>query len=176
MTSDDDLGKIINHEMLVEEVNHVKNLSKGITSSRKYDIAFKASKKGKSKKVVEESSSEEEDDDDDKNTKYDPDEMSLFIRIFSKMMSKQKFFKGGNKDKLKTMTKRTCYNYDKYGHYITNCPHECRDEEYDNKKKKKKKKESYKKDKYYKKKTTVRLTSARSGTQMMRTPTSIVMV
>jgi hypothetical protein len=35
MSPDDILGKIINHEMLVEEANHVKNLSKGITSSRK---------------------------------------------------------------------------------------------------------------------------------------------
>jgi hypothetical protein len=35
MTLDDVLSKIINLEMLVEEVNHVKNLSKGITSSRK---------------------------------------------------------------------------------------------------------------------------------------------
>jgi hypothetical protein len=35
MTPDGVLGKIINHEMLVEEANHVNNLSKGITSSRK---------------------------------------------------------------------------------------------------------------------------------------------
>jgi hypothetical protein len=38
---------------------------------------------------VEESSSEEEDGDgDDESTEYDPDEMALFIRRFSKMMSK----------------------------------------------------------------------------------------
>jgi hypothetical protein len=37
------LNKIINHEMLIEKDNHVKNLSKGITSSRKQDIAFKPS-------------------------------------------------------------------------------------------------------------------------------------
>jgi hypothetical protein len=82
--------------MFVEEATHVKNLSKGITSSRKQDIAFKASKKRKNKKVVEESSSEEEEDDDDnddESTGYDPDEMALFIRRFSKMMKKQKFFK-----------------------------------------------------------------------------------
>jgi hypothetical protein len=42
------------------------------------------------KKVVEESSSEE---DDDESTGYDPEEMDLFIRRFSKMMDKQKFFK-----------------------------------------------------------------------------------
>jgi hypothetical protein len=35
MTLDDVLGKIINHEMLVEDAQHVKNLSKGIISSKK---------------------------------------------------------------------------------------------------------------------------------------------
>jgi hypothetical protein len=35
MTLDDVLGKIINHEMLVEEAQHVKNLSKGTISSKK---------------------------------------------------------------------------------------------------------------------------------------------
>jgi hypothetical protein len=35
MTPNDVLGKIINHKMLVEEVQHVKNLSKGVISSRK---------------------------------------------------------------------------------------------------------------------------------------------
>jgi hypothetical protein len=81
MTPNDVLSKIINHEMLVEEFNHVKNLSKGIISSRKQDFTFKASKKSKRKQVVEESSSEEEeeDDSDDESTEYDPDEMFLFI-------------------------------------------------------------------------------------------------
>jgi hypothetical protein len=66
------------------------------------------------------------------------------------MTSKQKFFKGDKKDKLRTRTKKACYNCGKYGHYIANSPHECGDEEDD---KKKKKEMSYKKDKYYKKKT-----------------------
>jgi hypothetical protein len=35
ITLEDVIDKIINHEMPVEEVNHVKNLSKGIISSRK---------------------------------------------------------------------------------------------------------------------------------------------
>jgi hypothetical protein len=52
MTPDDVLDKIINHEILVEEAKHVKNLSKWIISSKKQDIAFKATKKSKSKKVV----------------------------------------------------------------------------------------------------------------------------
>jgi hypothetical protein len=76
--------------------------------------------------------------------------MALFIRRFTKMMSKQKFVKGYKKDKLRTRTKRACYNYGKYGHYIPNCPYERRDEEDDRKKKKEK---SYKKDKHYKKKS-----------------------
>jgi hypothetical protein len=75
--------------------------------------------------------------------------MVLFIRRFSKLMSKQKFFKGINKDKLKSKTKSTCYNYGKYDHYIANCPYEHRKEDDD---KKKKKEKSYKKDKHYKKK------------------------
>jgi hypothetical protein len=92
------LDKIINHEMFVEEAQHVKNLFKGIISSRKQDIAFKASKKSKSKKVVEESSREEDDDDsDDESTEYDLVQMTLIIRRFSKMMGKQKFFKGDKK-------------------------------------------------------------------------------
>jgi hypothetical protein len=119
------LGKIINHEMLVEEAQHVKNLSKGINSSRKQDITFKARKK--SKKVVEESSSEEEADDE--STGYDPEEMALFIRRLSKMMGKQKFFNGDKKDKFISKTKRAYYNCGKYGHYITNCPYERREEE-----------------------------------------------
>jgi hypothetical protein len=35
MTSDDVLGMIINHEMYIEEVNHIKNLYKGISTSKK---------------------------------------------------------------------------------------------------------------------------------------------
>jgi hypothetical protein len=151
MTLDDVLCKIINHEMHVEETQHVKNLSKGIISSKKQDIAFKATKKRKSKKVVEKSSSEEEDDDsNDESTEYDPEQMTLFIRRFFKLTSKQKIFKGDKKDKFKSKTKRTCYNCSKYSYYIVNCPYEHREEDDD---KKKKKEKSYKKDKHYKKKT-----------------------
>jgi hypothetical protein len=78
--------------------------------------------------------------------------MGLFIRRFSKMTGKQKLFKGDKKDKFKSKTKKACYNYGKYGHYIANCPYERREED-DDKKKKKKKEKSYKKGKHYKKKT-----------------------
>jgi nitric oxide reductase activation protein len=76
--------------------------------------------------VVEESSSEE---DNDESTENDLDEMPLFIRRFSKMMSKQKFFKLEKKDKLRIRTKGACYNCGKYDHYIANYPHEHRNEE-----------------------------------------------
>jgi hypothetical protein len=52
--------------------------------------------------------------------------MVLFIRRFSKMMSKQNFFKGEKNDKFRLKAKRACYNYGKYDHYIANCPHKRR--------------------------------------------------
>jgi hypothetical protein len=76
--------------------------------------------------------------------------MTLFIKRFSKMMGKQKFFKVDKKDKFKSKTKGGCYNCGKYGHYIANCPYVRRKEDDE---KKKEKEKSYKKDKYYKKKT-----------------------
>jgi hypothetical protein len=42
MTPNDVLSKIINHEMLVKETTHVKNLSKGITSSKKIKHSFQS--------------------------------------------------------------------------------------------------------------------------------------
>jgi hypothetical protein len=147
MSPDDILSKIINHEMLVEESNHVKNLSKGITSSRKQDIALKASKKSKKKQIVIESSSEEEEDDEDEEKEYDEDEMALFIKKFNKYISKRRSFKEDRKEN--TRSKRVCYNCGKNGYFIVQCPYERKDE--DNNKKKKINK-SYKKDKKFTKK------------------------
>jgi hypothetical protein len=45
MTSDDVLRKIINHEMYIKKVNHIKNLYKGVTTTKKHDIALMASNK-----------------------------------------------------------------------------------------------------------------------------------
>jgi hypothetical protein len=60
MSSDDVLGRIMNYEMYIKEANHVKNLSKGITTTRKQEVAFMANKKSKNKQEVVKSSSEEE--------------------------------------------------------------------------------------------------------------------
>jgi hypothetical protein len=57
MSSDNVLGRIMNHEMYIEEANHVKNLSKGFTTTRKQEITFKANKNSESNQVVVESSS-----------------------------------------------------------------------------------------------------------------------
>jgi phage-related protein len=78
MTSDDVLGRIINHEMDIQEANNIKNLYKGILTSKKQDIALEATNKSKKKKVIIESPSEEEEDDDDEK-EYDDEEMALFI-------------------------------------------------------------------------------------------------
>jgi hypothetical protein len=49
MPYDDVLGRIMNHEMYIKEANHVKNLFKNITTTRKQDITCKANKKSKNK-------------------------------------------------------------------------------------------------------------------------------
>jgi hypothetical protein len=139
MSSDDVLGRIMNHEMYIEEANHVKNLSKGITTTRKQEISFKANKKSKNKQVIVESSSEEEED----SSECDAEDMALFMKKFKKYMKKKKFLKGDKK--FKSTINRTFYNCDKYGHFITNCSFERRDNDDD-----KKKNKPYKKDKGYK--------------------------
>jgi hypothetical protein len=42
MSSDDVLGRIMNHEMNIQEANDIKNLYKGVSISNKQDIALKA--------------------------------------------------------------------------------------------------------------------------------------
>jgi hypothetical protein len=125
MTSDDVLRKIINHEMYIEETNHIKNLYKGVTTTRKQEIALKAKNKSKNKQVVVESSSEEEEEGSD----CDDEEMALFRKKFKKYMKKKKFLKGDKKFNTKSTTKRTCYNCGKHGHFIANCPFEHRDDD-----------------------------------------------
>jgi hypothetical protein len=111
MSSNDVLGRIMNHEMYVKEANHINNLSKGITTTRKQEIALKANKKSKNKQMVVESSSEEED-----SSECDAEDMALFMKKFKKYIKKKKFSKGDKK--FKSTTKRTCYNYSKHGHSL----------------------------------------------------------
>jgi hypothetical protein len=62
MTFDDVLGRIKNHEMNIQEANNIKNLYKGISTSKKQDIGFKAINKSKKKKATIESPSEKEEE------------------------------------------------------------------------------------------------------------------
>jgi hypothetical protein len=118
MSSDDVLGRIMNHEMYIEEANHVKNLSKGITTIRKQEIGFKANK-SKNKQVIVESSSEEEgEDEEEDSSECDAEDMALFMKKFKKYIKKKKFSKGDKK--FKSTTKRTCYNCGEHGHFIAN--------------------------------------------------------
>jgi hypothetical protein len=119
MTSDYVLGRIINHEIYIEEANNIKNLYKSVTTTKKQDIVLKASNKSKKKQIVIESSSEEEEEeeeDKEEEKEYDEDEMSLFIKKFNKYIRKRRCFKGDRKEKTKS--KRVCYNCGKNRHFI----------------------------------------------------------
>jgi hypothetical protein len=105
MKSDDIIARITNHELLLEEARYVKNLSKGIVSTKKDVVALKASKKSKKKQIqVKSSSGEEEQDEDeeDEEKRYDKEEMTLFIKKFNKYISKKRPFKGDKKEKTRS--------------------------------------------------------------------------
>jgi hypothetical protein len=91
ISSDDVLGRIMNHEMYIEEANHVKNLSKGLTTTRKQEIAFNANKKSKNKQLVAKSSSEEEEEEREDTFDSDDEDMTLFMKKFKKYVKKNKF-------------------------------------------------------------------------------------
>jgi hypothetical protein len=86
MTSDDVLGRIMNHEMNIQEANNIKNLYKGVSTSKKQDIALKDTNKSKKKKAIIESPSEEEEEEeeDEDEKEYDEEEIALFINKFIK--------------------------------------------------------------------------------------------
>jgi hypothetical protein len=151
MTSDDVLGRIMNHEMNIQEANNIKNIYKGISTSKKQDIALKATNKSKKKKAIIESpcEEEEEEEEDEDEKEYDEEEMALFIKKFNKLISRRRPFKGDKKEM--PTSKRVFYNYGKNGHFIAQCPYEKKEE--DNEKKKKFDK-GYKKDKKFTQKKT----------------------
>jgi hypothetical protein len=64
MTPDDVLGRIMNHEMNVQETNNIKNLYKGVSTSKKQDIVLKANKSKKKKVLIESPSDKEEEEED----------------------------------------------------------------------------------------------------------------
>jgi hypothetical protein len=151
MTFDDVLGRIMNHEINIQQANNIKNLYKGVSTSKKQDIAFKANKSKKKKVLIEgpseEEEKEEEEEEEDSEREYDENEMTLFIKKFNKFIKKRIPYKGERKEKL--MSKRVCYNYGKNEQFNAQCPYEMKKEDNDNRKKFDK---GYKKDKKYTKK------------------------
>jgi hypothetical protein len=148
MTSDDVLGRIMNHEMNIQEANNINNLYKGVSTSKKQDIALKANKSKKKKILIESPSEEEEEEEEEDNEReYDEDKVALFIKKFNKFIKKRRSYKGERKEKPKS--KRVCYNYGKNGHFIAQCPYERKEEDND---KRNKFDKGYKKDNKYAKK------------------------
>jgi hypothetical protein len=150
MTPDDVLARIINHGLLLEEAKYVKNLSKGIVSAKRDDIALKAIKKGKKEQMLIKSSSEEaqEEEDEDEEKEYDENEITLLIKKFNKYTNKRRL---QGRQEGKSNIQKSVLQLWKEWTLIDQCPYERREED-DNKKKNKDK--SYKKEKkFFKKKT-----------------------
>jgi hypothetical protein len=131
-TSDDVLGRIMNHEMNIQEANNIKNLYKGVTTFKKQDIAHKATNKSKKKKAIIERPCEEEEEEDEDEKEYDEEETTLFIKKFNKFISKRRPIKGDKKERPRS--KMVCYNCGKNRHFIAQCLYE-RKEKYNEKKK-----------------------------------------
>jgi hypothetical protein len=120
MTFDDVLRRIMNHEMNIQESNNIKNLYKGVSTSKKQDIALKVTNKSKRKKgIIESPSEEEEEEEEDEGEKeYDEDETALFIKKFNKFIKNRRPYKGDRREK--PTSKRVCYNCGKNEHFIAN--------------------------------------------------------
>jgi hypothetical protein len=105
MTSDDVLGRIMNHELNIQEVKNIKNLYKGVSASKKQDIALKEKKRKKKKVLIESPSEEEEEEEEeaeeeeDSEREYDEVEMALFIKKFNKYVKKRRPYKRERKEK-----------------------------------------------------------------------------
>jgi hypothetical protein len=167
MSSDDVIGRIMNHEMNIQEANNIKNLYKGVSTSKKQDIALKASKSKKKKVLIETPSEEEEEEEEeeDNEREYDEDEVALFIKKLNKFIKRRRSYKGERKEK--SMSNRVCYNYDKNEHFIVQCPYERKEEDND---KRKKFDKCYKKINILRRSLMIKLMLAKNETQVMRVP------
>jgi hypothetical protein len=146
MIFDDVLRRILNHELYIEEANHIKNLYKGVTTTKKQEIALKASKKSKNRQVVVESSSEEEEEEEEEDSsECDARRDGSFHEKIQAVHEQEEVLKRRQEVQYKLTTKRICYNCGKHGNFITKYSFEHRDDDDD-----KKKSKFYKKDKDYK--------------------------
>jgi hypothetical protein len=84
----DVLERIMNYEMDIQEANNIKNLYKGVSTSKKHDIALKTNKSKKKNILIESPSEEEEEEEEERE--YDEDEVTLFIKRFKKFIKKRR--------------------------------------------------------------------------------------
>jgi hypothetical protein len=70
--------------------------------------------------MIESPSEEEEEEEEEDEREYDEDEVVLFIKRFNKFIKKRRPYKGDRREKPRS--KRVCYNCDKNGYFIAQCP------------------------------------------------------
>jgi hypothetical protein len=130
------IGKFVSFELMVKDSKHIVNLEQGGTSTPEAQpVAFKATEEKKEELTPTKRFPIDA-------FKLDNEEMVLIIKIF------QQILKQRNGKEYKPQSKRFCYRYGKFDHYIAKCPYASDSDRYDDKKGKNKMENK----KYYSKK------------------------
>src|SRR5688572_15327384 len=109
MSPEEVIGKFVSFELMIKDSKHIVNLEQGATSTPEVQpVAFKATKEKK-----EESTSSRL---PINASKLDNEEMTLIIKSFRQILKQRR---GKN---YKSHSKKVCYRYGKFGHFIAKCP------------------------------------------------------